>query len=152
MTTPGPSVSFPNLTTGSYKKTSEFDVTYNCIAWAAEDSTRWWWPLPQKPYYWPIPQMGVTRQNFIDAFATLGYIVANALDPSLQSDLEKVALFEDSAGKPTHAARQLPSGTWTSKLGKEIDIEHIAVAGVEGPEYGTVAVILVRPSTQPSRP
>ncbi|MCI0364369.1 MAG: hypothetical protein L0219_10830 [Phycisphaerales bacterium] len=41
----------------------------------------------------------------------------------LEPGLEKVALFADSFYY-THAARQLPTGPWTSKLGKAEDIEH----------------------------
>ena len=47
-------------------------------------------------------------------------------------------------GKPTHAARQLGDGRWTSKLGKEVDITHTLV-GLEGPVYGQVAAYLRRP-------
>jgi hypothetical protein len=63
---------------------------------------------------------------------------------SLEVGIEKVALFENASGKPTHAARQLRSGAWTSKLGKNIDIEHLDADDVEGPLYGSLAVVLVR--------
>lgn len=136
---------FPKLRTGAYDKTSEMDPGYNCIAWAAGDTTRFWWPRPERPYYWPdgLPRVA-TRQNFIDAFSTLGYSPSDSLDASIEQGLEKIALFEDTSGKPTHAARQLATGAWTSKLGVDIDIEHQDVAGVEGNAYGTLAVILVR--------
>ena len=42
-----------------------------------------------------------------------------------------------------HAARQLTSGRWTSKVGQNIDIEH-TLAGLEGPFYGEVVRILKR--------
>jgi hypothetical protein len=48
-------------------------------------------------------------------------------------------------GKPTHAARQVGYGKWTSKLGSLVDIEH-DINGVSGTRYGSVAVIMKRPN------
>ncbi|MCI0637958.1 MAG: hypothetical protein L0Y72_23715 [Gemmataceae bacterium] len=42
---------------------------------------------------------------------------------------------------PTHAARQLPTGRWSSKLGPSEDIEHDLHA-LEGEIYGTIALKL----------
>src|ERR1017187_4287391 len=42
------------------------DSRYNCIAWAAGEQRRRWWP-PQ------LPQEEVTKENFIRAFELLGY-------------------------------------------------------------------------------
>jgi hypothetical protein len=44
----------------------------------------------------------------------------------------------------THAARSLPNGRWTSKLGNGEDIEHITLAVLEGDLYGKVRVFLKR--------
>jgi hypothetical protein len=46
----------------------------------------------------------------------------------------------------THAARQLPGGKWTSKLGKAEDIEHDITDAVAGGVHGEVVVIMRRPS------
>ena len=46
--------------------------------------------------------------------------------------------------EPKHAARQLPSGRWTSKLGFLEDIEH-ALHDLEGTEYGAVVLVMKRP-------
>lgn len=62
----------------------------------------------------------------------------------MEQGYEKVALYVDHDGKPTHAARQLPTGRWTSKLGKIEDIEH-ELEGIAGSVYGSVAKILKRP-------
>ena len=44
--------------------------------------------------------------------------------------------------EPTHAARQLASGKWASKMGYDgVDIEHDAVDNVEGPGYGRAVVV-----------
>ena len=131
---------FPGLSPGSWRPTSPVTPLYNCIAWAAGEATRWWWP---EHGYWPdaAPRI-VSVDAFVAAFGSLGYEVTNNLD--LQPGLEKVALYVDDQNRPTHAARQLPSGHWTSKLGGFADIEH-ALGGLEGQQYGTVRVILSRP-------
>jgi len=46
-------------------------------------------------------------------------------------------------GEPTHVARQLPSGRWTSKMGFLEDIEH-TVDALRGFYYGAVTQILKR--------
>jgi hypothetical protein len=79
--------------------------------------------------------------SFIAVFATLGYEPCN--DGSLEAGFLKIALFADAHGRPQHAARQLPSGKWTSKLGVHEDISHI-LFGVEGRHYGTVVNYLKR--------
>ena len=55
------------------------------------------------------------------------------------------ALYTDAQGTPTHAARQLESGDWTSKLGKSVDIRHSTLAALGGEMYGRVAFLLRRP-------
>ena len=60
-----------------------------------------------------------------------------------ESGIEKVAIYTLN-GLPKHAARQLPSGAWSSKLGNHIDIEH-SLEGLAGDLYGSVAHILSRP-------
>jgi len=43
---------FSGLDHASYQVTSNIDFAYNCIAWAAGDIERFWWPSGQA--YWPI--------------------------------------------------------------------------------------------------
>jgi hypothetical protein len=62
----------------------------------------------------------------------------------LEPGFEKIAPFADADGLPTHAARQLPGGRWTSKLGELEDIEH-DLNDVAGTAYGTVVQIMKRP-------
>jgi hypothetical protein len=47
-------------------------------------------------------------------------------------------------GKPTHAARQLPTGKWTSKLGSDIDIEHDYPEVLNGQDYGIASIFMKR--------
>lgn len=54
-----------------------------------------------------------------------------------------------SARDPRHAARQLPNGRWTSKLGDHVDIEHAALDAVGGDFYGEPAVFMRKPTKLP---
>jgi hypothetical protein len=73
---------FPKLNPTNHSKTSEVDFGYNCIAWAADDTTRFWWPQPVTGYvYWPEgARRDVTRECFVEAFATLGYAPRATVD------------------------------------------------------------------------
>jgi hypothetical protein len=134
---------FPGLARGSYAITSPRTRRYNCIAWAAGDVSRWWWPGHPDDEYWPasLPREE-TLDAFREAFASLGY--AACPGEEFEPGFEKVALFAAATGEPTHAARQLPGGRWSSKLGTLEDIEH-ALHDLKGMEYGTVVLILKRP-------
>jgi hypothetical protein len=84
----------------------------------------------------------LTLESFVSTFGLLGYEECRSSE--FEQGYEKVALYADATGKPTHAARQLPSGAWTSKLGGHVDIEHKATDGVEGDDYGIVVAVLCR--------
>ncbi|MFM7428637.1 MAG: hypothetical protein ACKO1F_01925 [Flammeovirgaceae bacterium] len=58
----------------------------------------------------------------------------------------KVALYGKD-GKWTHAARQLVSGKWTSKMGSCEDIEHLTPLVLEGEGYGYVFQVMKRPNS-----
>jgi hypothetical protein len=76
-----------------------------------------------------------------------GYAPCETDEP--EAAVEKVALYVGADGRVLHAARQLPDGAWTSKLGEAWDISH-ELRGLEGDNYGRVARILKRPrATQP---
>jgi hypothetical protein len=132
---------FPGLAGSGYAVTSPATAVYNCLAWAASEDDRWWWPDPMGVYFWPS---GVPREEtlaaFLAAYATIGYTPTT--ETTAMPNVGKVALYSHS-GNPTHAARQLPDGRWTSKLGQGVDIEH-ELADLVGAVYGTVAVILAR--------
>ena len=95
--------------------------------------------------YWPpeVPRV-LTIESFIKAYSTLGYSVCK--DEEYEDGFEKIAIYVDPNGVPTHAARQVNSKRWTSKLGEAEDIEHNTLDGLKGQQYGyTIAVILKRP-------
>jgi hypothetical protein len=137
---------FPDLARTGYRVTSPPDPAYNCIAHAAGVMNNWWWPDPAGFDYWPP---GVPRDRtvavFVQAFATLGYVLCP--DGSPEAGWEKVAIYATDQG-PTHAARLLTSGFWSSKLGPDDDIEH-ALEGLCGLLYGAVVQFLRRPLAQP---
>jgi hypothetical protein len=133
---------FPGLRGQAYEVKSPKDGRYNCIAWAAGDTLRWWWPDADGEDTWPpgVPR-AETVEAFRAAFATLGY---DACDHEyLEEGYEKVALFA-LEGAPKHAARQLDTGRWTSKLGPREDIEH-ELHDLTGMAYGSVVLVMKRP-------
>lgn len=134
---------FPGLRQDSFTITSRQNPRYNCIAWAGGDERHFWWPAQTTDAYWPP---GVPAEESVEAFqqafGTLGYAPCDRRE--LESDFEKVAIFVDARGIPTHAARQLPDGYWTSKLGKQWDIRH-TLEELEGQLYGRVGLLLKRP-------
>jgi hypothetical protein len=129
---------FPGLRGQAHTITSPRDQSYNCIAFAAGDSHNWWWPDPAEEDTWPTGiARGETVEAFREAFATLG-CDHDLLEPGY----EKIALFA-RANVPKHAARQLPSGRWRSKLGLIEDIEH-SLHDLTGTAYGAVVLIMKR--------
>lgn len=139
---------FPNLNRVEYRVTSDASTRYNCIAWAAGTDADWWWPDPDpdSDTYWPAavaPEE--TLESFRAVFESLGY--RECATDELEPGFEKVALFVDADGLPTHAARQLTNGNWTSKLGRWQDIEHQFLDALAGNAslYGEVALLLRRP-------
>lgn len=134
-------VAFPGLAGSGYAVTSPVTLDYNCLGWAAGENDRWWWPDSAGVSYWPARvSREETLPTFVAAYATMGF--APTANPDLDPNVDKVAIYARS-GIPTHAARQLPNGRWTSKLGQAEDIEH-ALTDLVGMIYGDVAVILVR--------
>lgn len=133
---------FPNLRGTGYKITSPATIEYNCIAWSAGEQNRWWWPDAQEQHYWPAK---APREESVEAFTAAFEVIGFALclTAELEPGFQKVAIFANE-GLPTHAARQLDDGRWTSKLGPNVDIEHVAVSDIAGEIYGRVVIFLRR--------
>jgi hypothetical protein len=136
---------FPAAFEDGYLLTSGIDTDYNCIAWAAGVFNSIWWPTPIKilGVSWPdgVPAEE-TLVAFMQAYATLGYEDCGN-NGKLERGYEKIAVYVDPLGKPTHAARQLYDGSWASKLGGHRDIHHTTPGALEttrkgATEYGTV--------------
>jgi hypothetical protein len=135
---------FPGLRPGTYEVTSPATESYNCIAWSTERDDLWWWPDEMETSYWPpgVPRTA-TVEVFVQAYATLGYERCQTSEP--EEGFEKIAVYTDASGVPTHAARQLADGTWTSKLGGLEDITHSTLSAVSNEAYGTATLFLRRP-------
>jgi hypothetical protein len=126
---------FPALDQSAFEVTSQPTRDYNCIAWAVGDDKNFWWPTR----HWPTKRTE-SRQSFLKAFATKGYRPCKNADP--EPGFEKIALYMMD-GKPTHAARLLDDGKWTSKLGTAYDITH-TLDCLNGDRYGKPVLFLKR--------
>lgn len=128
---------------GYYRKTSDATLDYNCLAWAVENNQKWF--DPQRfclGYYWPN---GVDREWNMTAILQIlglyGYTERSDND-HIEDGYIKIAVYADESGVPTHFARQLANGKWTSKAGELIDFEHENLTCLECDDYGTVERIL----------
>ena len=83
----------------------------------------------------------------MQAFETRGY--AQCKNGKLEPGFEKVAIYANRMPWgdviPTHAARRLTDGRWTSKMGSFEDVAHEQPADVNGPVYGGVVHYMKRP-------
>jgi len=141
---------FPKLASAGYEKTSQrtgrfpLPGAYNCIAWAANDTHHWWWP---ENGFWPFwLDRAVTIDCFVRAFRWLGYRKCG--HSGREIGFEKIALYT-FRGVPTHMARQLSDGSWTSKIGAEEDITHYTLDALESysaphGEYGDAVLYMRR--------
>ena len=128
-------------------------LAYNCVAFAADDITKHYWPsAPGLGNYWPPNIKRVEDiQSFIALFASLNYIPCN-LNELYEDGFEKVAIYVDETHKPTHVAKQCigDNGCWRSKLAHRHVIKHTlgGLCGLfnRGSDYGNVALILKRPA------
>lgn len=130
---------FPNLTDENHELTSPKTIKYNCIAWAATNTQRWWQP----GVFWPVES---SRDDhgigaLVLAFKKLGFDECS--HGALEDGFEKLAIY-GSALAYTHAARQLANGKWTSKLGQLEDITHDTPEVIAGSDYGEVVQFIER--------
>jgi hypothetical protein len=134
-----PSNLFPRLTAQNHPITSPPSADYNCVAWSAADTEHWWQPGVFWPVEAPSVEFGIVLLE--EAFRALGYEACD--DAALERGFEKVALYGNNTFY-THAARQLPDGKWTSKLGSEEDIEHDTPEDVADGVYGAIVQFMKR--------
>jgi hypothetical protein len=140
--------SFPGLITGSYKLTSPKAFGYNCVAWAVGDTKNFWDDFRirgkrVKGYFWPEGISADTLEGWKAVFELHNYRECES--ESFEPEFEKVAIYIYPNGDPSHVARQIGSGKWSSKLGLSFDIEHETLDSLNGEEYGSVGVIMQRP-------
>ncbi len=137
---------FQNLAKGAHELTSRPSHNYNCVAFALGEEDCRLWPTHGSGgvidwNYWPrrIPRE-LTVAAFKMLFESRGYFVC--AHSNWEDSFEKIALYCDANGRPTHAARQITRGPhcgqWQSKIGMRADIRHETLAALEGAEYGKV--------------
>lgn len=132
----------PELRT-NYAVTSPASDDYNCIAWAAGREDVWAWPGSEPYHWWPSELPTSPEMEAIAAFfAALGYEPTESF--AKEDGYEKVEIYGRDGG-PTHAARQLPDSSWTSKVGAAEDVRHDSLAVFETESgYGSVVLLMRR--------
>lgn len=140
---------FPNTINEPFIITSPETTHYNCIAWAFEDDSRWYWPDPFGMAYWPenIPRT-IETNSFIELYKLIRYSLCE--NGELEIGIQKIAIFTDNNSFPTHAARQLLNGFWTSKLGEGNDVQH-TLFSISNGFYGNATVFMSRKTTSQSQ-
>ena len=131
---------FPKLESEGFEIVGEPTLEYNCIAYAAGDTTEWWWP--DGTNYWPPwATLDDRTDSLKEAFAGIGYELCD--DSHVEEGYRKVALYE-VGGKFQHAAVQTPNGAWHSKMGEGPVIEHRSPESLSGAMYGEPTVYMRR--------
>ena len=127
---------FPALRPGAYTVTSRADNDYNCIAWAAGDSSRCW-DDEDEDLYWPTKATirDGTLASLIEAFSTLEFELCESGE--LEPSYERIAIYGVGVTW-CHVAKQLSNGHWSSKCGKLDDLSHNSVGDVYCDAYGIV--------------
>jgi len=135
---------FPQL--GTWTQTSVATKTYNCVAYAAGDDSKWWDPLPPGHYHWPEKigeNQGYRLERFVALYQWLGY--KPCANGTLEKAKEKIVLYANEYGGFEHVARQLPDGKWTSKMDIDEDITHDTPQSLGGARYGEPVKFMERP-------
>ena len=131
---------FPKLASEDFEIVERASEQYNCIAYAAGDTTKSWWPNGID--YWPP---WATRDNRMEslkeAFAGLRYEQCD--DSNVEEGYQKVALY-GFQGRFEHAAVQMPNGRWRSKMGRGPIIEHLNPKSISGGPYGDATTYMRR--------
>ena len=138
---------YPELASAGYDKTSDETVVYNCIAWAAGDTSHWGecgedGPLEHPGVYWPpIAKHGYDLDALVSAYSTLGFEVCETAE--YEHGFKKIALYKEG-NEWRHASKLLDDGRWSSKLGDLEDVSHAMPTDAEGKCNGSVACYMRR--------
>ena len=132
---------FPNLPSEDFEIVGQPSDRYNCIAYAAGDAGKRW--DPNGNYYWPPWATRTDRtESLVEVFAGLGF--EQCYDGQAEDGYQKVALYEVQ-GEAKHAAVQIPSGRWRSKMGNGPVIEHRSPESLSEGPYGSATIYMRRP-------
>lgn len=137
-----PTAAFPNLTPTNHRVVGPADARFNCVAWACGNIQRWW--QPGSHAHWPVACVpnDFTLDNLLAALASAGFEICS--DGAPEAGVEKIAVYATPT-EYTHAARLLPNGKWSSKLGADVLIEHDTPEDVTGGVYGSLVQFMKRP-------
>jgi hypothetical protein len=137
-----PNAAFPNLTPTNHRVIGPAGYEYNCIAWACGNVRRWWQPGPL--CHWPITSDpdDASIDNLLAALVAVGF--STCPEGAIEAGFEKIAVYATPT-EYTHAARLLPTGKWSSKLGQDALIEHDTPEDIAGGIYGAVIQFMKRP-------
>ena len=131
---------FPRLSGESFEIVAQPSIQYNCIAYAAGDTDKWWDHTEDN--YWPVSATRSDRiESLKEVFGRLGF--EQCQDGRIENGFQKVSLYERQ-GAWTHAALQMPDGSWRSKMGRGPVIEHLSPESLSGGEYGEATVYMRR--------
>jgi hypothetical protein len=132
--------SFPRLQLKYVEVLGPSTRQYNCIAHSLGVNR------------WVNPETGDAQNPLAPMdrmYGELGYVREPEMNFALEPGKQKVVLYaalnpDATIRNVTHAARQEPDGTWTSKLGSLSLIRHATPEALRGPTYGTPIAVYVR--------
>jgi hypothetical protein len=135
---------FPGLKNDKqFNITSPIDHSYNCLAWATQKKDVFMWPF--NPMLdgcaWPHHDESTELHNLFEFYKGFGFSECDTWE--FDAKFIKISLYHID-GQFTHAARQLRSGLWTSKLGSSWDISHDTPFSIEGSVYGKVGGFMAK--------
>jgi hypothetical protein len=141
-------ICYPALTPENSQKLSDATSRYNCIAFAAGDTNRWWEPpvdhVLDPGQYWPEgAPTGIDLDSCVKAYQRHGF--ERISRETMGDDFQTIALYAHRGGEMSHAARLNKDGSWLSKLGDLEDISHDYLASLEGDSaFGSVRLMMSR--------
>jgi type VI secretion system secreted protein VgrG len=117
-------------------------MAYNCIAHSLGKINEWVNPRTGPAGDTLVPMEQLYRDH--------GFERTVLPDCSLAAGATKIAVYastdaHDTIQEVTHAAIQEDDGTWTSKIGGGPLIRHAMPEALQGPAYGKVVAVFVRP-------
>ena len=142
---------FPNMREGNYRKTSDPLPDENCNRRMHARARRM---VGARARSLLAPWGSILQSQNRVAHTRLRY--AAALSPAIPPIMSRNTrrLPSTVSGGAVHdVVRQLSKGgTWTSKLGKEDDIDHATLEVLVGPKYGEVVKIMRRRRSGNAKP
>ena len=135
---------FPSLASTRFRIVSLYNGRYNCYSWAIGNTSQRLSPQKRPGNLWHrLVNPFTDLDSFVRVFELLGgfELCKNA---KFVVGYEKIAFYLGPDNRPRHAARQLDSKTWSSKIGGGCLIHHKGLSCLNGSEYGKAEVFMKR--------